>query len=414
MKTMVLGLGISGKAAASFLLSQGVAVVGVDKKADSLKYEPEIQELMHRGLVLKGEESSLDNIRQVILSPGIPLSHPLVMAAQKQNIEVIGEVEFAFRHIRNRCVGITGSNGKTTTTLLITHVLNMEGIAAYALGNVGVGLSTYLLHPNRDAVLVVELSSFQLETLKTRALDYALILNITENHLDRYHSLKEYAAAKLSIQHCLKESGKLFVSKKVAEDYFCHPIDLYDAGENEQNVQAAFAICKQFGITEEGFFRAVKKFRKPPHRIEWVASIDGVDFYNDSKSTNVGSVIYALRQFSRPLILIVGGLDKGSSYLPWIQHFQGKVRHVVAYGSAKDKIEKEIGHLVAFTKVGPFAGAVDAAIEKAKENDTVLLSPGCSSYDQFPNFECRGDAFKELILQRKNGSKKNNSDRGVD
>lgn len=410
---MVLGLGISGRAAAAYLLTRGVSVIGVDKKGDALRLVPEIQELIQNGLLLSSEEISLTSIVQVILSPGIPLSHPLVIAAKKQNIEVIGEAEFALRHIRNRCIGITGSNGKTTTTLLITHVLNSCGLPARALGNVGVGLSNYLLNPNPDEILVVELSSFQLETLKCRCLDFALILNITENHLDRYDSMKEYAEAKLSIQHCLKEKGKLFVSKRVWQSFLAAG-KIYDCEEIGQNVQAAFAICKEFGITEESFWKAEKTFRKPPHRIEWVEKINGIDVYNDSKSSNVESVIYALKQFSGPLILLVGGTDKGSSYLPWIQHFQGKVKHVVAYGSAKEKIEKEIAAFVPFTKLGPFADAVDAALSLGTEKDTILLSPGCSSYDQFPNFERRGEVFKELILQRKNGSKKNNLDRGDD
>jgi UDP-N-acetylmuramoylalanine--D-glutamate ligase len=413
MDTIVFGLGISGRSAAAFLLSRGVSVIGVDKKIDELLLYPEIQELMSQGLVPSSEDISLKNVERLILSPGIPLSHPLVVASQKQNIEVIGEVEFAFRHIRNRCVGITGSNGKTTTTLLITHVLNAAGIPAYALGNVGVGLSKYLLHPNPDEVLIVELSSFQLETLKTRCLDFAVILNITQNHLDRYHSMKEYADAKLSIQQCLKESGILFVSREIADQYVCRAI-VYDAGEKQQNREAAFAICRQFGITEEKFSLAAESFRKPPHRIEKITEIDGVAFFNDSKSSNIESVMYAVRQFSGPLILIVGGTDKGSSYFPWEECFRGKVKHIVAYGLAKEKIEKEIGAFFPFTKVGPFAEAVNIAAAMGQDKDTVLLSPGCSSYDQFPNFERRGDAFRDLIWQRKNGSKKNNPDRGDD
>ncbi len=394
MKTVVLGLGVSGKAASAFLLSQGVEVIGVDRKIDALSQTPEIQKLVSQGLVLSNEDISLSQVDQVILSPGIPLSHPLVVRAQKENIEVVGEVEFSFRHIRNRCIGITGSNGKTTTTLLITHILKEAGFPAFALGNVGTGLSTYLLHPNPNDILVVELSSFQLETLKTRCLDFALILNITENHLDRYHSMKEYVEAKLSIQRCLKESGELFVSRQAAS--FCSG-KIFDDGEKPQNVQAAFAICRQFGITEEELCKAAASFKKPLHRIEEIGSINGVAFFNDSKSSNIESVMYAVRQFSGPLILIVGGLDKGSSYTPWISCFKGKVKHVIAYGMARDKIEKEIGSQIPCTKVGPFAEAVNTAIAMGQEKDTVLLSPGCSSYDQFPNFEHRGDAFRELI-----------------
>lgn len=413
MHTIVLGLGISGRSAAEFLLSRKVSVIGVDKKMDALLSHQEIQSLVCEGLVLSDEDIALNNVQQMILSPGIPLTHPLVVAAQKQKIEVIGEVEFAFRHIQNRCIGITGSNGKTTTTLLITHILNRAGIPARALGNVGFGLSKYLLNPNPNEVLVVELSSFQLETLKTHCLDFAVILNITQNHLDRYHSMQEYANAKLAIQQCLKKTGVLFVSRDVADQYGC-VATVYDTEEKQQNIQAAFAICSQFGITEEKFCREQESFSKPPHRIEKIAEIDGVAFFNDSKSSNIESVMYAVKQFTGPLILIVGGTDKGSSYTPWIACFKGKVKHVVAYGLAREKIEKEIGEHFPFTKVGPFAEAVNIAAAMGKNKDTVLLSPGCSSYDQFPNFEHRGNAFRELIWKRKNGSKKNNPDRGDD
>lgn len=412
MRCIIFGLGISGKAAASFLLSQGHFVIGVDKKADQLDFQQEFKNCVNlpsptavSRIILSNEDVSLDNVEQLILSPGIPLSHPLVQKALERKIEVIGEVEFAFRHIRNRCIGITGSNGKTTTTLQIAHVLNCAGIPARAVGNVGVSLSTVLGNVDPNVVLVVELSSFQLETLKTRCLDFAVILNITENHLDRYPSMKEYAAAKLSIRHCLKDHGVLFVSNQVISQYHLETFCLVD--------NAPFAICQQFGITEETFREALLTFKKPLHRIEWVAEIDGVVFYNDSKSSNVESVMYAVRKLSGPLIVIVGGTDKGSSYFPWVDCFKGVVKHVIAYGMARDKIEKEIGPFFPFTKVGPFAEAVEIAFTIAREKDTVLLSPGCSSYDQFPNFERRGEAFKELVGKRKNGSKKNNSSSGV-
>lgn len=409
---LVLGLGISGKAAAAFLLKQGFSVIAVDKKAQELWQRPDVQDLLSQGLILSSEDCSLAGVSQVILSPGIPLTHPLAVQAAKNKIEVIGEIEMAFRHIKNRCIGVTGSNGKTTTTLLITHVLNCCGIKARALGNVGVGLSTYLERPDSDEVLVVELSSFQLETLKTRCLDFALILNITENHLDRYPSMQEYAAAKLSIQNCLKDSGILFVSKQVADRFFCSSFSLFDSGlpqEMGQNHQAAFAICKQFGIKESAFHDAVRTFQKPPHRLERIAEMGGVVYYNDSKSSNIESVMHAVRSFSGPLVLIVGGTDKGSSYQPWNECFRGKIKHVVAYGMARDKIENEIGGAFPVTKIGPFADAVHFACALAEKNDTVLLSPGCSSYDQFANFERRGEAFRELILQRKEWIEKKQS-----
>jgi UDP-N-acetylmuramoylalanine--D-glutamate ligase len=418
---LVFGLGLSGKAAASFLLSKGISVIGVDRNKETLLKNPEIQKLVDQGLILLDENISLSipkpsryDLDLVIVSPGIPFSHPLIQEALRNNIEVIGEVEFAFRHIQNRCIGITGTNGKTTTTLMIQHLLQRSGIKSLALGNVGVGLSSYLLHSDPNEVLVVELSSFQLETLQTKCLDLALITNITPNHLDRHSSMQEYANAKLSIRNCLKKGGLLFASSQVAKDYQMTDVTIFDSLDGCKNQQAAFAICRQFGITNEQASEELKLFQKPLHRLEWVALIDGVSFYNDSKSSNVDSVLYAVSHFSDPLILIVGGVDKGASYKPWIQGFQGKVKHVIAYGSAREKIAEEIGSFVPLTLVAVFADAVYLSFDMAIEKDVVLLSPGCSSYDQFPNFERRGDAFKELILQRKNGSKKNNPDRGDD
>lgn len=384
MKYLILGLGISGKSAAKYLLSKGEDVIGVDRQVTEIP-----------GLKVYDETVSLEGIDCIILSPGIPLSHPLIRNALQKKIEVISEVAFAFKYIRNRCIGITGSNGKTTATLLIEHVLNHFGIPAKAVGNVGLPLSSVLLGGNSNTVYVVELSSFQLEMLNIPCLDLALLLNISENHLDRYPSMHEYVEAKRAIQSCLKESGILFAPQEVIRDYNI------DARVCENG---PFAICQQFGITEKNFLEAAESFEKPPHRLEFVSTHCGLAVYNDSKSTNVASTIHAVRKLFGPLILIVGGVDKGSCYAPWVESFKGKVKHVIAYGSARAKIEKEIGSSIPVSTVTLFGDAVEMALNQAQEKDTVLLSPGCSSYDQFDNFEQRGDTFKELVLKRKYGS----------
>ncbi len=381
MKYLVFGLGISGKAAAEYLLSKNESVIGVDRKVKKVP-----------GLKIYDEDVSLEGIDCLIVSPGIPPSHPLVREAGIRKIEVISEAAFALKQIQNRCIGITGSNGKTTTTLLINHVLNLSGIPARAVGNVGVGLSTVLMDGNPDEILVIELSSFQLELLNIPCLDFALLLNISENHLDRYFSMQEYVRAKVSIQNCLKEHGILFASKELVREY----------GINARVYEnAALAICQQFGITEERFHRSALSFEKPPHRLEKVDVRHGVTIYNDSKSTNVASTMYAVRELSGAIVLIVGGSDKGSSYAPWVNCFKGKVKHIIAYGSAREKIEQEIGSMCRLTKVSLFEDAVKMALNLSQKGDTVLLSPGCSSYDQFDNFERRGDMFKELVLEGK-------------
>lgn len=399
MKTLVIGYGVSGKAATAFLRSLGHVVVPVDKKGGD-------------GILLDSSDLSLQDFSQVILSPGVPQTHPLVQKALSQNIEVIGEIELGFRHLKNRAFGITGSNGKTTTVLLTTHILNSAGKKARALGNVGEGLTSYLISADPNEILIIELSSFQLETLHARALEAGFILNITPNHLDRHPSMQDYAAAKARIQNV---SGELFVSEQVQREFgtlfrdakdFEKDVELLNKLSyiqlempSKQSVQAAYLLCKRCGVTDVEFLRGLQSFKKPPHRIEWVAEIDGVSYYNDSKSSNIDSVMHAVGRFDGPLVLIVGGLHKGSSYQPWIEKFRGKVRMIIAYGKAAPIMEYELASHFPFHKVDRFADAVKLAKLEAKNKETVLLSPGCSSYDQFESYEHRGECFKRLVRE---------------
>lgn len=395
-KILVIGYGISGRAAAAFLRSRGREVVAVDRKA-------------MEGALLDRDDFPLDEFGQVILSPGVPQSHPIVRRAVAAGIEVIGEIELAFRYIRNRCVGITGSNGKTTTVLLIAHCLRAAGKRARALGNVGESLCGYLLEADPEEILVVELSSFQLETLGTRCLEMAGILNITPNHLDRHASMEEYARAKLRIADCLKEGGELWVSREVRDEWgvgqvfeeIVAPIDAarYIKLGIKKNVQAAIPFCTHFGVSKEEFWEGLETFRKPPHRIEWVADIEGVSYYNDSKSSNIHSVMHAIDLMDGPIVLLVGGIHKGASYTPWIPCFQGKVKKIIAYGEAAGKMEQELASAFHFQRVKTLQEAVSCAKMDAKEKEAVLLSPGCSSYDQFRNFEHRGEEFKRMVKE---------------
>lgn len=396
-KSLVLGYGISGKAAAALLRKQGVSVAAVDRNGDG------------KEVFADSADFSLEGFSQVVLSPGIPQTHPLVQKAKMRGIEVIGEIELAFRYVKNACVGITGSNGKTTTTLLTTHLLKMGGRKARALGNVGESLAGYLLEADLEDILVVELSSFQLETLKTARLDAALILNITPNHLDRHSSMEEYAAAKLHIRNCLKENGKLFVSRQVFETYgIGERFDQENIALNSpeqyikcgrENVQAAIALCDFFGVkdVEPG----LETFQKPPHRLEWIAEIGGVVFYNDSKSSNIHSVMHAIAGLKGGIHLLIGGVHKGASYKPWIAAFQGKVRKLYAFGQAAEKMEEELASSFPFARAQTMEEALSIARDEAKKDETILLSPGCSSYDQFRNYEHRGDEFKRLLKENR-------------
>jgi UDP-N-acetylmuramoylalanine--D-glutamate ligase len=397
---LILGLGVSGSAAAEYLLRKGTHVIAVDKNASLLQKAPPIASLLERGLELFSEDHliSFVSIFFVVLSPGISRNHPLVQRALSENIEVVGEVEFALRYLRNRCCGITGTNGKTTTTLLTAHILQSSGLPARALGNVGTSLSSYLLQANDEDILVLELSSFQLETLQTRCLTGAVILNITPDHLDRYDSIDCYIDAKMRIASCLLDEKNFFVSRQ-AYQYTKKGIIFDESLSSSQNEQAAYHLTSLFGVSPSQFFQALSTFKKPPHRIEWVAEKNGSVYYNDSKATNVEAVLHAVNSFTGPLILLIGGLDKGAPYTPWIDPFRSKVKMLIAFGQAAFTMESQLAPALPFCRVATLSEAVQLASTYAKGGASVLLSPGCSSYDQFRNYEQRGDEFKCLVRE---------------
>lgn len=400
MKILVIGHGVSGKAAIAFLRSQGHEVIVVDKKGGE-------------GVFVDSADFSLDGFSQVILSPGIPQNHPLVKKALLLKIEVIGEIELGFRYLKNRCFGVTGSNGKTTTVTLTAHLLNFAKKKARALGNVGDTVCSYLLEADPEEILIIELSSFQLETLQTKILESAVVLNITPNHLDRHFDMHEYVKAKARIQNCTKQ--EVYVSREILKEYneyfpnaLCFEKDLAQIDEvsytqlkmpSKQSVNAAYLLCKRCGVTDLEFLQGLASYKKPPHRIEWVAEIDGVSYYNDSKSSNIHSVMHAVGRMNGEIVLIIGGVHKGASYKPWIESFRGKVRQIIAYGKAAPIMEYELASSFPFIGVDRFADAVKLAKKMAKKQETVLLSPGCSSYDQFENYEQRGDEFKRLVRE---------------
>lgn len=384
---LILGYGKSGQAAAKFCKSLGKEVCIFDEK-------------------LFPEEPPLASITQVILSPGINPSHPILQKARRHGIEIISEIELGLRHVKQKVVGVTGSNGKTSTVLLMEHILAPR---AKALGNIGEPFTEYLLAPQNHEWLILELSSFQLETTTTNRLDMAFLLNIFPNHLDRYQSIEEYGEAKLRIAELVQSPNDFYVSEQVYREF--KPIgNVFEKNlapingleyidlkmPSKQSVQAAYLLCKRCGVTDVEFLERLKTFRKPQDRIELVAKIKDVAYYNDSKSSNVQATLHAVERFKGPLILIVGGVHKGSSYRPW-REFSKKVRKMICYGKAAPIIECELASHMPLEVVGPFEEAVKLAKDQAKAGDTVLLSPGCSSYDQFENYQQRGRAFKRLV-----------------
>lgn len=378
MHALVIGLGISGKAAVSLLELQGYSVTGFDDRLSNL-------------------EIAWDGIDLVVVSPGVEPSHKLYQEALARQIPLIGEAELALSHLqgKQRMLGVTGTNGKTTVTLLLEHVLTMSGYPAKALGNVGIPLSAYALDPHQDEILVVELSSYQLETMVTPVFDGAVLLNITPDHLDRYGNMHAYALAKWRLQHLLKPSAPFFVERQVMEQF---PLGTGVIREMD-NVAAAWALAQVIGVKKEQFFAAVKSFKKPPHRIEWVRELNGVTFFDDSKGTNVDAVICAVASMKGPTILIVGGVDKGGSYLPWKSAFTGKVKRMLAIGEAAPKIIGELGNDFIVEHVDSLEDAIKKAHKHAVFGDCVLLSPGCSSYDMFRDYAHRGEVFQQTVME---------------
>lgn len=423
-KTLVLGLGVSGRAAAEFLLRQNKEVIGIDGNRSLLEKNEDLKRLQSQGLHVQheSEEVNWEEIELLVVSPGVPPHHPIYCGAQEQGIEMTGEAELALPHFRKPLVAVTGTNGKTTVTLLTEHVMKASGIKAKALGNVGDSLCSYLLEPGPEEVFVVELSSYQLETMKTPVFDAAVLLNITPDHLDRYLSMQAYAQAKFRLQFLLKKDIPFFVYRQAAEDFAdlitsshvqtfaveqqadlsldallwlaeCEKLKRHD----RENALAAWILCQPFGISREQFCHALTTFCKPPHRIEFVSEIDGVHFYDDSKGTNIDAVIQAVKAMQGPVVLIAGGVDKGASYLLWKEPFLGKVKQIIAIGQAAPKIYRELHPYFNVKLTDSLASAVGEAAASAVRGDFVLLSPGCSSYDMFRDYAHRGKEFQDCV-----------------
>lgn len=391
----VLGMGASGKAAAHFLQQRGFVVTCVDD-------DPTIGCLATQKL--KMEEFDL-----FVPAPGVPRTHSLYLAAKKAGVEIAGEMELALRELKgHRCIAVTGTNGKTTVVKWMEALLNGAGIAARALGNVGEVLLDYLSYEKEGEVLIIEVSSYQLETLHQRVFDLGFILNITEDHLSRYDSFDEYAKVKCHLEKCMR--GFLHVYSQVARQFGHHlhrPYEIYEidsvvktgrwtAAHDLENATAVWRLAQFFGISAENFCRALDSFEKPAHRIEYVTEINGVAYYNDSKATNVDAVLKALSAMNGPVILLAGGVDKGGSFAPLLV-FKERISRILAFGQCRDKIAKELGALIPVEICGHMQEATERAHLLAKRGENVLLSPGCSSFDSFKNYAHRGDEFKKIV-----------------
>lgn len=433
-KALVLGFGISGRAAATLLIKKGWQVTATDQNVHTLCDLPDVRTLLELGLELFHQEESLDLsvFKLAVISPGIPPTLPLVRRLNELGIEVVGEIELAFRELRQPVIAITGTNGKTTVTHLISHILNASGRKARPLGNVGVPLSSELSFLCEDEIVVAELSSFQLETLEAPVIRSGVILNITPDHLDRYQSMDDYAAAKIRMKDCMQNEGFFLVEDRAFREFqslfgnfpcqrYGYGLSLdfgtdlefvYHRGQRKmvlphplqgsrshdlENFMAAFAICYQWGVIPEEIGLHYATFQKPPHRIEFVTEIEGVRFYDDSKGTNIDAVIRAVERIQGPIVLIAGGVDKGAPYTPWIEGFRGKVKAVIAIGQSASMIERDLKNALSVYRCDTLQTAVQKAFSEAVSGDSVLLSPGCSSFDMFKDYAHRGAEFQRIV-----------------
>ncbi len=431
MRITVLGGGESGLGAARLAKSKGFDVFLSDRGMikDSIKnildqYDIPFEEGKHNEKdILKSDE--------VIISPGIPLTVPLVQKIKQQQIPLIGEIEFAFRHASGTIIAITGSNGKTTTTKLTHHLLTTGGLHCHLGGNIGHSFAG-LIAEQAVGPFVLELSSFQLDTIQHFRPHIAAILNITPDHLDRYEGkMKLYAASKFRITHNLTfEDHFLFnvdnpaiIENLAGKNWpsLLYPISAQYVIENHINVfgqsysinnasllgrhnamNALFAItiARIMGISGELIQKGLDDFVNVPHRMELVKNINGIQYINDSKATNVDATFYALEAVQSPIIWLVGGQDKGNDYRSLDALVKQKVKYIICLGLDNESIIQHFSRLnVPISDTNSIKTAISLANSVANEGDVVLLSPACASFDLFKNYEDRGNQFKDLIHQ---------------
>ncbi len=442
----VIGMAKSGLAAAEFLAAHGSKVLVSDAKSAE-KLSKEIDFLSSRNIAVEtggNSDKAVLDTDLIVVSPGVPLDIVPLTRARNAGKKIIGEIELAAMFLKGKIVGITGSNGKTTTTSLTGKVLKDSGFYTQVGGNIGTPLISLVDSSREDGVTVVELSSFQLEATEKLRLKVAALLNITPNHLDRYASFSDYAEAKrrlflnqqendfavLNFEDRLVSSmadstpaEKLFFSTKrelpvgiflcgdeivyrnsnATEQVLLNPskdVRLRGA-HNLENVMVALAVGVALNASFEAMRKSVSEFQGIEHRLESVAEVNGVDFVNDSKATSVDAAIKALEAFPGNLVLILGGKDKGSDYLPLRSLIAEKVKHLVLIGAASDKIQAALSGICPIHRVGTMGDAVGKGFGVAVKGDTVLLAPACSSYDMFDNFEQRGQVFKSEVANLK-------------
>jgi len=441
-RVLVVGLGKSGLSAAMFLRARGARVTVSDTRS-ALALAHDIPELLEAGIMVESGGHGLLTFRRqdlIVVSPGVPMDTPEVRQAISFGLPVIGEVELASRFLQGQIVAITGSNGKTTTTSLVGKIFSDAGLPTLVGGNIGLPVIDLVEMSTPETTSVLEVSSFQLETIEDFHPHIAAVLNITPDHLDRHGSFENYAAAKTRITErqgaedflvlnaedkatqmvAAKTKAQIFWfsgRRPIKQGAFVHgesivfvaregataepvmPVsEIHLKGShNVENVLAAVCAARLAGISAEVIRRAVGDFKAVEHRLELVKCVHGVEFYNDSKATNVDAAMKAVGSFDAGIHLILGGKDKDSDYSTMNDLLRERVKAVYTIGSAAEKIERQLHGVVKMVQAGTMQTAVHEAAKAAVSGDVVLLSPACSSFDQFENYEHRGQIFRQIV-----------------
>jgi UDP-N-acetylmuramoylalanine--D-glutamate ligase len=445
-RVLVVGLGKSGVASALFLKARGARVTVSDTKSgDELRNE--IPVLLDHGIAVETGGHGERTFREqdlIVVSPGVPVDAPLLERVRSLGGRVIGEIELAAQFLPGRIVAITGSNGKTTTTTLAGEILTVGGFPTLVGGNIGTPAISLTERAKPETVIVLEVSSFQLETIQTFRPKVAVVLNVTPDHLDRHKTFEIYADAKARIFENQKGDDFAVLNaddptcvamaadtraqvfcfsrqQEVKQGAWVHEGDILfrdgarqreimlvseislKGAHNLENVLAAVCASALMGCAPEKIRQAVHNFKAVEHRLEFVATIGGVDYYNDSKATNVDATIKALESFPANVHLILGGKDKGSDYSVLNDLLRERVKRVYTIGAAAAKIESQIKN-VEIEHSETLENAIRKAHAIAEPGDVVLLAPACASFDQFKNYEQRGHVFKEIVQRLAGGS----------
>ncbi|MCF8055417.1 MAG: UDP-N-acetylmuramoyl-L-alanine--D-glutamate ligase [Desulfocapsa sp.] len=441
-RAVVMGMGVSGRAAVKFLLSHNVEVSVSDNRQFTDLSRVDQDYLQEKGIAFEGgghSEEFFSRSDFIVISPGIPTDLPLLVTMRRKNIPVLGELALAAPYLTECVVAVTGTNGKTTVAALLGELLSASGKKVFVGGNIGTPILDYLRRGERVDVLVLELSSFQLESAGNFSPHIGVLLNISPDHLDRHGSMARYAAAKMKLFTHQKASDKAILC---ADDPMCQQLssqlthqEVYCFGSRERNssaighqsivtirllgqeaesyslagseldshtgllnAEAAVLAVSLLGCRKDDIERGLKGFKLAAHRLQHVINLAEVDYYDDSKATNTGAVISALESFSGNIVLLAGGRDKGEDYTVLKEPIRQKVRRLILLGEAADAIAAAIDGAAPVSYAGSMEEAVSLAASLARPGDVVLLAPACSSFDMFDNYGQRGDVFVQAVM----------------